>query len=208
MLLVCAMLLLVPLLNQSCNGDDPKDEQSICGRELQQARVLRLASESVQESSIVHSNRVVGDLRLDGLFTTIERRGYVTELGTYDSVWVPEKSCYFEYLEYRFHHSYRTLDFVATWPMGDLDTLPVAFYMVERWRPYNADSTTTVTTNLKSSKFLNEIAGVSIDTLKQRQWNVAISYALLGSQPMKFFTQIRIGGYPLSLFSPESSIVY
>jgi len=103
---------------------------------------------------------------------------------------------------------------MAAWPIIEADTLsmndtvPVQFLMIERRRTFRSDSTTTITTNLDSAERIEQIVGHSIDTLQQQPLDVEISYELLGSQPMKFFVDIRLDGYSLYTYSPQSSIVY
>lgn len=204
--LLCGIAILAFLISLRCGGEVLQRRHGEI--ESQRARTIELLSGESLDTKIVQMNRQVEDIKLDGLFTVIERRGHCSEVGVYDTVWVPAKSCYYTFVGYRYHDAYRTLDFTAAWPRTSSDTSPVTYFMMERRRPYQADTTTKVSTNLESVELVKQFAGLPIDTLKQWTRDVEISYELLGSQPMKFFTQIRIGGQPLYIYSPESQIVY
>ena len=205
-------ILVLSAITIGCSGEnEPKRKGE---REHRKERILLLIAGKSQMSNVIHTHRFVGDFGLTGTFTTIERRNSNYEYGAYDTVWVPGQRCYYGYIDYSFHSSYGKLDFMAAWPIIEADTLfmndtvPVQFLMIERRRTYRSDSTTTITTNLDSAERIKQIVGYSIDTVKQQPLDVEISYELLGIQPMKFFVDIRLGGYSLYTYSPQSSIVY
>jgi len=179
-----------------------------CPRTIRKEQVLKLVAARSQQSSIVHTKRSVFEFRHDYNFTSIRRRGFITEEGEYDSVWVPSKGSYFAFVHYRYHYPDASLDFLAAWPMLESDKVPVGYIMVERNQRYTGHASTTVNTNLVLVDDINQIVGSPFDTLKQKQLDIEVSYDLLVTQPMEFFKQLKLGGHPLLYYSPESFITF
>lgn len=201
-----ATLVVVVILGFGCQREI--EETHKCARDLRRERVVQIVSSTSDESNVVHSNQTAKRDGLNGVFTTIERRSFVAEYGSYDSLWIGEKHCFYSYVEYRCQVISEVLDFVVAWPMKEKDTLPCVFFLIQRHVSGRHDTTTTVTTNLKSLQRIKQIAGHSVDEINYRQWDVEISYKLLGIEPLNFFVQIRVGGQPLSEFSPGSNICF
>ncbi len=179
-----------------------------CARMIRQEQVLKLVAAKSLHSNIVHTKRSVVEFRHDYNFTSIQRRGYITEEGEYDRVWVASQGNYFAYAQYRYHYPNGSLDFLAVWPMGESDTAPVKFIMIERYYENAEDTTATVTTNIESHQEINQVVRVPFDTLRQKRLDIEVSYELIVIQPMEFFKQLQIGAHSLKYYSPESYICF
>jgi hypothetical protein len=216
-MLVCMAVVLTAWLVAGCDNVQRSDQKS--RRELRRDRVLQLINTKYAASRVVHEHRSVADLRLDATYTTIERGTVLPEIGVYDLVWVQRHGCFYAFVQYYVDVSDRTFEFTAAWPVYDSDTLydvdtsQGVYLMIEhsRARQRTMDTTratTMVTTNVESQEDIRNIVGHAIDVLRKRPADIAVSYELLGSQPMNFILNIRLDGREIRRYSPLANLSY